>query len=672
LLQCIEAHNNEPALLLEHLRSSGLDAEPAWMRLYQFCAAWADDATPLHDAVRDIWLEFDLDERAASSPEALGAPIPSVFFGFYPKFPASERFAAINFALPLLLGMELPPLLHDSLWRGFENMPEGAVVSHIGVMLSRAVGALRVNVQHIGLGQIEPYLTQLGWQPSLRGFAPSLERVYELVEHVTLCLDIGATIYPRLGLECASNSVPDRVADLTPLIDDLVERKLCTPQKHDALLHWEGVTSPTTTNLPWPERLITRSLTEPPESFTIIGRRLSHIKLSFTSGRPVEAKGYIGFGHLWVKPKTAAIEPIVALQSLAGTEGLPRADHVRTFQFPKDHGPHDEYQTEWWYYTGNVSTQAGRRFGYQLTFFRRRLTPSKDTQGGDAPPQLYFAHFAITDVERNLHLKAENASRTNAGATGNPFRVWIENWSIDSLNQGGSRVRLKAEGQALSSPRGNIALDLTLKSVKPLILQGNAGLSQKTNAVGNASYYLSFSRLETEGVLNINGEAFTVNGFSWMDHEWGTTELGPRAVGWDWFSIQLDDQREVMFYHLRNKDGSVEPLSSGTLVEADGSYVPLALDQVKLEILEKWQSRVSPWTYPSRWRLVIPSANLDLHITPLVADQEMPSSHTYWEGAVKIEGLSNGAPVMGSGYVELTGYGHKVGEAVMGQVNSGS
>ncbi len=664
LLQCIEAHNNEPALLLEHLRSTGLAAEPAWRRLYEFCVAWADAATPLHKAVHDIWLEFDLDEQAMTSPQAFAAPIPSVFFGFHRTLPAPDRLAAIDFALPLLLGMELPPLLRDNLTRCFENMPEGAIVSHIAVMLARAVGAVRVNVQYARLEQIEPYLTQLGWQSSVRRFEPSLERIYELVKFVTLCLDIGETIYPRLGLECSSHSIPNRVADLTPLLDDLVERKLCTPEKHDALLRWEGIASPTTTNLPWPEHLITRSLIEPPESFSIIGRRLSHIKLGFQPGRPVEAKGYIGFGHLWVKPNASAIEPIVALQSLHGTEGLPRADRVRAFQFPQDHGPHAEYQTEWWYYTGNVATKAGRRFGYQLTFFRRLLAASEATPGSDAPPQLYFAHFAITDVERNLHLEAENGSRTNAGAAGNPFRVWIEHWSIDALNQDGSQVRLKAKAQAgaQAASREDIALDLTLTSCKPLILQGNAGLSQKTDAIGNASYYLSYSRLQTQGVLSIHAEEFSVNGFSWMDHEWGTTELGPRAIGWDWFAIQLDDQREVMFYHLRNKDGSVEPLSSGTLVEADGSYSPLALDQVELKILDTWKSKTSLRTYPSRWQFKIPSAHLDLYISPLVADQEMPLAHTYWEGAVQLEGTSNGAPVTGSGYVELTGYGHTVGK----------
>jgi predicted secreted hydrolase len=175
--------------------------------------------------------------------------------------------------------------------------------------------------------------------------------------------------------------------------------------------------------------------------------------------------------------------------------------------------------------------------------------------------------------------------------------------------------------------------------------------------VGNASYYLSFTRMATRGTLEIRGESFHVEGLSWMDHEWGTTELGPRAEGWDWFSIQLEDGRDVMFYHIRNRDKSVEPLSSGTLVEADGRAIHLTLAQVELKVLETWEGSRPQTIYPARWRLKVPSAQLELEITPRMAAQEMPLSHTYWEGAVRAEGTSNGKGIKGSGYVELTGYG---------------
>jgi predicted secreted hydrolase len=195
-----------------------------------------------------------------------------------------------------------------------------------------------------------------------------------------------------------------------------------------------------------------------------------------------------------------------------------------------------------------------------------------------------------------------------------------------------------------------------LTSVKPATLQGNAGLHQKTEALGNASYYVSYTRMVTDGWLVLNGEAFQVTGLSWMDHEWGTTDLGPNGAGWDWFSIQLEDQRDLMYVQLRNRDGSLSPLSSGNLVEADGTVIPFANDQVKLTVLDTWRSESSFARYPARWRLEIPSARLDLTVTPYFEEQEMRVSGFYWEGAVQVEGASDGQAIAGSGYVELTGY----------------
>jgi predicted secreted hydrolase len=199
-------------------------------------------------------------------------------------------------------------------------------------------------------------------------------------------------------------------------------------------------------------------------------------------------------------------------------------------------------------------------------------------------------------------------------------------------------------------------LSLTLKSPKPPVLHGDQGLSQKTAMVGNASYYASLTRLESEGTLTLNGETFKVSGLSWMDQEFGTTGLGPDAVGWDWFSIQLSDQRELMFFQIRQKDGSIEPLSGGTLVLADGTTRHLAREQVRVQVLERWTSSYSHATYPARWTLEIPGENISLTLKPYIADQEMRVSFTYWEGAVAVSGSFAGVPVSGNGYVELTGY----------------
>lgn len=346
---------------------------------------------------------------------------------------------------------------------------------------------------------------------------------------------------------------------------------------------------------------------------------------------------------------------IIALQSSQGAEGFARATQARVMKFPDDHGPHLDYQTEWWYYTGNLTANDGRHFGYQLTFFRRGITPgtANQTRTSDwATNQIYFAHFAVTDAKNNSHSASEIFSRGAAGlagASGTPFRVWIENWSAEGLNADASNVHLSAQDE-------KIALDLNLGASKPPIVHGEKGLSQKTEQVGNASYYVSFTRMSTQGTAQINGEQFAVTGTSWFDHEWGTTGLGANAAGWDWFSIQLDDNREIMFFQIRNKDGSVEPLSSGTLVEKDGTTKFLNREDVKITVENYWTSSASQGKYPAQWRVEIPSAQMNLKLTPLIADQEMRVSFTYWEGAVNITGTSNGKPVQGQGYVEMTGY----------------
>jgi predicted secreted hydrolase len=355
---------------------------------------------------------------------------------------------------------------------------------------------------------------------------------------------------------------------------------------------------------------------------------------------------------------------IVGLQANDSMVGYARATNVRPFKFPDDHGPHPDFQTEWWYYTGNLESADGRRFGYQLTFFRRAITPPSTAAQGATPRatdwatnQIYFAHFALTDAKNNRHDATERFSRgaaNLAGASGTPFRVWIENWSVEtqnfaSLPSDASSMQLRADNEGRS-------INLTLTSSKPPVLQGNRGLSAKSDEPGNASYYISFTRMKTSGTVTVNGEQLQVSGDSWMDHEWSTAALGPNAVGWDWFSIQLSDNRELMLFQIRNKDGSIEPVSSGTLVEPDGTTHYLPRDQFKIVVPSTWTSNTTRATYPARWSVAVPSANIQIDLKPIVADQEMILSIVYWEGAVDISGQSNGKPVTGRGFVEMTGY----------------
>jgi predicted secreted hydrolase len=187
-------------------------------------------------------------------------------------------------------------------------------------------------------------------------------------------------------------------------------------------------------------------------------------------------------------------------------------------------------------------------------------------------------------------------------------------------------------------------------------LQGDQGLSQKGRELGNASYYYSLTRMATSGQITLNGEVFRVEGTSWFDHEWSTSALDAGVVGWDWFSLQLDDGREIMFFQLREQDGTPSAFTAGTLVERDGTSRTLAPGTVILQPAGEWRSPRSGAIYPARWRLQIPSEQLDLTITPLLADQELAVAVVYWEGAVAITGTSSGQQLTGVGYVELTGY----------------
>jgi predicted secreted hydrolase len=356
-------------------------------------------------------------------------------------------------------------------------------------------------------------------------------------------------------------------------------------------------------------------------------------------------------GVVWIRHTPARGEPPATLEIEPdpGAEGFARATSVRTFTLPGDHGPHFDFQTEWWYFTGNLEAEDGRAFGYQLTFFRRGLVPGPPPGGpGLSAQQVFFAHLALTDVRAGTHDFEERWSRgwaPLAGARSEPFGVWLEDWRVDGLGGDTTSWRLKA------SLHGR-PIELSLAARKPLALHGDRGLSAKSSDAGNASYYVGYTRLETRGTI----AGVAVRGHSWFDHEWSTSALGPGAVGWDWFSLQLDDGRELMLFQIRRADGSVEPVSGGTLVEADGRSRRLLATDVRVHVLEHWTSPESGAVYPSKWKIEIPVLALRLDVLPRLAAQEMRTSFTYWEGAVRVSGTSGDRSLAGRGYVELTGY----------------
>jgi predicted secreted hydrolase len=329
-----------------------------------------------------------------------------------------------------------------------------------------------------------------------------------------------------------------------------------------------------------------------------------------------------------------------------------RATAPRAFRLPEDHGPHFEYQTEWWYYTGQLVTADERRLGFQLTFFRRGLSPGPPPAAGLSTNQIYFAHFAVTDVTGERHASAERLSRGAAGlagASGRPFRVFVEDWTADATSPDGACVRVQARD-------GGLVLDLELAARKPLVAHGDRGLSPKSDEPGNASYYVGYTRMTARGRVGTDGTGTAVTGEAWFDHEWSTSALGPQAVGWDWWSLQLGDGRELMLFEIRRTDGSRETASGGTLVARDGSTRRLQAADFQITVVERWRSRTSGAEYPARWKARVPSEGIELDVEPLVSDQEMRTSFVYWEGAVSLSGASRGRPLTGCGYVELTGY----------------
>lgn len=336
-----------------------------------------------------------------------------------------------------------------------------------------------------------------------------------------------------------------------------------------------------------------------------------------------------------------------------------RAYAPRTFDFPRDHGAHPEYRTEWWYYTGNLTAADGTPFGFQLTFFRNALTPEMPDRASTlASNQVYMAHFALTDGGRSAHDSFDRYSRGAgelAGAVGEPaYRVWLEDWRAEEVAPGVQQLTARAAGED-----GPVAIDLTLRETRAPVLHGIDGLHQKGPEAGNASYYYSLVGLETAGTVTSAGRTVEVTGRSWMDHEFGTSALTDGAVGWDWFSVQFDNGAILMLYEIRLADGSVNPNIKGTLIGPDGAQQMVSENDFDLMPIGTWTSPRTGITYPSGWTLTLPALDIDLTITPLLADQEMDVTFVYWEGAIDATGMMRGVAVTGKGYAELTGYGEQ-------------
>lgn len=359
-------------------------------------------------------------------------------------------------------------------------------------------------------------------------------------------------------------------------------------------------------------------------------------------------------------PRDAAGSP--RLSTLLGTAdpGYASALEPREFAFPADHGPHPDYRNEWWYVTGNLDAATGERFGFELTIFRFAMAPATQPAPVTDEPsawrtrQVYVGHFAVTDVSGRRFLADESFARRAlglAGATSDPFRVWVGDWFLKGFPNSE-----QPDGKwLLHADSGTAALSVTLEPLKPPVLQGESGLSRKSSEPGNASYYYSITRIATNGALRIGREVYDVSGLSWLDREWGSSALSDEQAGWDWFALQFADGSELMYYQLRRRDGSIDPMSAGTFVPAEGDAVRLTHEDVAIEVRDYWNSPKGG-RYPSAWTLAVPKLALTAEVEPVMAAQELDTSVRYWEGAVDVRALRGAEALTGRGYVELTGY----------------
>ena len=330
-------------------------------------------------------------------------------------------------------------------------------------------------------------------------------------------------------------------------------------------------------------------------------------------------------------------------------------------EFPKDHGAHPGYRTEWWYYTGNLQSETGNFYGFQLTFFRRQITPLRVERRWPKPKsawrthQIYLAHAAVTDIAGRQHLMDERIARSALGIAGvsqykGGTRIFLKNWM----------AQISRAAHRLMVTTNEFSYDLTLKPEKPPVMHGRNGYSLKGSTPERASCYYSFTRLETKGTISIGGKTMKVEGLAWMDHEFSTAPLEPGLVGWDWYGLQLSNGSEIMAYMLRKEDGSISRASEGTFIDRSGRSRRLHKEDIKITVLDTWKSSRSNTRYPARWRMRILPLKLDLIIAPNLLDQEMRTFEstdiTYWEGSVDVSGTAGGRAIEGKGYVELTGY----------------
>jgi predicted secreted hydrolase len=328
------------------------------------------------------------------------------------------------------------------------------------------------------------------------------------------------------------------------------------------------------------------------------------------------------------------------------------------FEFPRDYFDHPDFQTEWWYYTGNLKSANGHRYGFELTFFRQAVRRDPAQTATWDLKDIYLTHLALSDLDGQEFYHSERTNRAGpgiAGVSASTARIWNGNWQI----------QWEGADQRLQAIEPTFRLHLTLHPEKPPVIHGENGVSQKSQGAGHASYYISLTRLAANGQLELNGEQLTVSGLAWMDHEFFTHQLEPDQIGWDWLSLQVDDDTELMLFRIRRKDGTLDPFSAATYVDARGKSTHLRATDFTLQPLaETWTSPATHATYPIAWKIVVPKLEIELEAHTSLAAQELTGktsiAPSYWEGAITLGGHRGKTQLTGVGYLEMTGYDRAV------------
>ena len=344
---------------------------------------------------------------------------------------------------------------------------------------------------------------------------------------------------------------------------------------------------------------------------------------------------FLAASGAWAAPATAP--------SITYPEVVPGPSLV----FPRDHGAHPDFRTEWWYFTGWLEGPEGKPLGFQITFFRSRPAADPNNQSAFAPKQIVFAHAALSDPGTGKLIHDQRMARAGFGIAGAAIPdadVVLLDWSLQRHAGGGFRAR---------TPSRAFSLDLALRPTQPVMVNGDRGYSRKGPQPEQASYYYSVPQLAVTGTIVRGGTRVPVTGRAWLDREWSSTLLDPRAVGWDWAGINLDDGSALMAFQVRGRDGRAL-YAGGTLRRRNGRQTVLGSQDVRFVPRRRWRSPATGALYPVEAEFIarLPEGTRRFPLKPLFDAQELDGRSggmpVYWEGAVSTPG--------GRGYLELTGY----------------